>query len=74
MQQRDHLITCQLLSAYMVVAGPEVEWVSRVPIEYCLLIGAVGLDELAAPVAGLASANQRPSHHSAQDVLTSMDL
>ena len=63
-----------MTSAYTVIPAPEAEQVSRVPIEYRLLIGVVGLDELATPVARQASANQRPSRHSAWDVLTSMDL
>ena len=57
-----------------VPPAPEVEGVSRVHPEYCSLIGAVNLDELVAPVAGPASANQRPSRHWVQDVLTSKGL
>ena len=73
-QRRDRLVTCQLPSAYTAIPALGAERVSRVPIEYCSLIGVVGLDELVTPVARLASANQRPSHHLARDVLTSTDL
>ena len=74
MQQRDCLVTCQLPRAYTVIPALEAERVSRVPLEYYSLIGVVNLDKLVTPVAGLASANQRPSHHSVQDVLTSTEL
>ena len=57
-----------------VPSAPEAEWVSGVPPKYHSLIGAVNLDELVAPVAEPASANQRPSHHLVRDVLTSKGL
>ena len=82
MSQHDCLVTCQLLSVRQyplqrqngypeISPTPGSERVSRGLLEYRSMIGTVNLDELVAPVAGLASANQRLSCHWVWDILTS---
>ena len=74
--QCDRLITCQLLSVCKVMPALETEQVSWGFTRSGSGTGIWGsprvlLDELVAPVAGPASANQRPSRHWVHDILTS---